>query len=1102
MWAYLDLIPGGSAQSVDAAHTLPFSADIAVRIDGPESGGLYSWSGSKWNPSTDESAFTFAHGSSGDTEARIVRSLTDDQSVRLLAFASAPESESSALLIGVDGTMGAMAEDSAQPWVVFPNTNPLGGTMTASYSWYSPLVDDMNDGQPSARTVGFSAVSPQASGVAWCPGSTLTYAITLQNPEPTEIAGLKLILEAIEGLGFQSLSGGTRTSGDAGGPRWEISVPTIAAGATHQVVVTALLDDDLTNVSTVTTHVLLTADTISLTGTKSAAITHRVDGQPPTATIDVAAGAAIPSGATAFTGTAGDDDGSGVAKVEVRETGTAEWTTASGATAWSAMLNVPGGATTFTLEARAVDACGHTGDTAIQAFTVDDTAPQVSWAVPAVITSTLPTLKGSASDPQPEGALVERVQVQVGGDDAPWLATTGPYAPVDGVQGWTWGWAAPLDDGVTHQLRARATDGVGNTTTTDWSSTTVDVVAPVITMTTAVASVSIAPLSMEVQAPDAEASAIDAGYEGPILAGTVADGSGVEAVRIWVYGPSGSAFVEDASLTGSDWEYDPDLRDWEIGTYALRVQAIDVYGNAQVFGPHPLELGEEPIEGLQAISDSPKPLGETVTLTATISAGTHVTYTWSLGDGAVVDQRIATHLYAAPGLYTATVTATNTISQVSASVLVLVEAPVTGLVANNDGPVVLGDEAVLSATVEAGSNVVYDWSFGDGETGSGASVTHQYPAVGSYTAEVTAHNSISSITATTTVVVAEAIAGLQAHASAPEAVGAAVALSATVSAGSNVAYAWDYGDGETGSGESVTHAYAAAGTYTATVTATNDVSQDDASVTVLIEVPASGLAASNDGPTPLGGETTLSATVEAGSNVVYDWAFGDGETGSGAAVIHRYAAPGTYVAEVTAHNSTSSITATTTVVIEPESGQPSTPQVIHLPAACRRYAHGPDLTVTSIHVDADGIAVTVHNAGNAPVVDGFWVDLYVAPREAPTAVGQIWQDLGEWGMVWGVTGDALPLAAGASLTLRGGDALYDARYSVMPETLPAGTEVYAQVDPVASASSYGAVLEIDELDGGASNNIAGPVIVSEDVVVHLEAIDGDTPRMSGRPEVQ
>lgn len=77
-----------------------------------------------------------------------------------------------------------------------------------------------------------------------------------------------------------------------------------------------------------------------------------------------------------------------------------------------------------------------------------------------------------------------------------------------------------------------------------------------------------------------------------------------------------------------------------------------------------------------------------------------------------------------------------------------------------------------------------------------------------------------------------------------------------------------------------------------------------------------GLAAINDGPTQLGQATILTATISAGSNVSYAWAFGDGQTGSGAVVGHVYPAAGTYTATVTATNTVSSLTATTVVTVE------------------------------------------------------------------------------------------------------------------------------------------------------------------------------------------
>lgn len=79
--------------------------------------------------------------------------------------------------------------------------------------------------------------------------------------------------------------------------------------------------------------------------------------------------------------------------------------------------------------------------------------------------------------------------------------------------------------------------------------------------------------------------------------------------------------------------------------------------------------------------------------------------------------------------------------------------------------------------------------------------------------------------------------------------------------------------------------------------------------------PIADLLATNDSPTELGRATPLAATTSTGSNVSYDWAFGDGGTGNGAVMLHTYPAGDTYTAVVTASNSFSSITATTTVTI-------------------------------------------------------------------------------------------------------------------------------------------------------------------------------------------
>jgi uncharacterized repeat protein (TIGR01451 family) len=326
---------------------------------------------------------------------------------------------------------------------------------------------------------------------------------------------------------------------------------------------------------------------------------------------------------------------------------------------------------------------------------------------------------------------------------------------------------------------------------------------------------------------------------------------------------------------------------------------------------------EVPIAGVAAFNDSPTTLGDLTTLTATVAAGDNVTYTWAFGDGATGSGAVVSHTYPAVGLYTTVVTATNGVSELTATTMVTItDVPVAGLQATNNSPTVLGEPTILSATVTAGSNVTYAWAFGDGTTGSGAVVSHIYPAVGVYATVVTAANSVSELTATTTVTITDVpIAGLAAVNDSPTMLGHPTALTATITAGSNVTYTWALGDGEFGDGMVVSHIYPAVGVYVAVVTASNPVSELTATTTIVVDEAITGLYTANDSPTMLGNLTTLTATITAGSNVTYTWALGDGTFGSGAAVSHTYPTVGTYTAVVTATNSVSELTTTTAVTI-------------------------------------------------------------------------------------------------------------------------------------------------------------------------------------------
>jgi hypothetical protein len=162
------------------------------------------------------------------------------------------------------------------------------------------------------------------------------------------------------------------------------------------------------------------------------------------------------------------------------------------------------------------------------------------------------------------------------------------------------------------------------------------------------------------------------------------------------------------------------------------------------------------ITGLEAFNDGPTMLDNPTTFTATVATGSNVVYTWDFG---VVDTdstgvgEIVGYTYSLTGVHTAVVTATNSVGLTTTTTLVTADQDISGLAVTNDSPTVRGCPTTFTTTVATGSNVVYTWDFGDGYTGSGAIVTYTYPAVGVYTAAVTATNSVNLVTSTTPVTV-------------------------------------------------------------------------------------------------------------------------------------------------------------------------------------------------------------------------------------------------------------------------------------------------------------------------------------------------------------
>ncbi|MBL7201096.1 MAG: PKD domain-containing protein [Anaerolineae bacterium] len=297
--------------------------------------------------------------------------------------------------------------------------------------------------------------------------------------------------------------------------------------------------------------------------------------------------------------------------------------------------------------------------------------------------------------------------------------------------------------------------------------------------------------------------------------------------------------------------------------------------------------------GLSLISDSPTAIGQTTTLTASLVAGENVTYAFDLGDGSALLTDTMTagvpisfaHIYPSAGTYTATFTASDGMRTQVAMATVVIQDPIVGLTAWNDSPTEFGKLTTLTATVTSGSDVVFSWSLGDENSHTGSTVPHTYPAVGIYTAIVTASNGVSQLVTATVVAITDApIRDLIALNDSPTLLGYTTTLTASISSGSNVVCTWALGDGATQSGPRVIqHRYDSAGVYTAVVTASNSLGTFTSTTTVTITQPTVDLAPAYSVGEGEGTATiTVTLSEAIGDPVTVEYATADGTaTGGG-----------------------------------------------------------------------------------------------------------------------------------------------------------------------------------------------------------------------------
>ena len=290
-----------------------------------------------------------------------------------------------------------------------------------------------------------------------------------------------------------------------------------------------------------------------------------------------------------------------------------------------------------------------------------------------------------------------------------------------------------------------------------------------------------------------------------------------------------------------------------------------------------------------------------------------------------------------------------------------------------------------------GTVVAWQWAFGDGGTGSGATLQHTYTAAGNYTASLTVTDNLGK-TNMTTVGIAVTVSNQPpvAIASASPASGYAplgvtlIGASSYDPDGTIVSWQWAFGDGATGSGATVQHTYTAASNYTARLTVTDNLGKTNMT-TVAITVtapnqPPVAVASANpaSGYAPLGVTLNGASSYDPDGTIVsWQWAFGDGATGSGATVQHTYTAVGTYTAVLTVTDNRGA-TATNRVTIQVQTAPPPTVRVSSISLVVATNGGWKTVQATVKVTDLNGASVS------GVRVNGNWTGLVTGTGTATT----------------------------------------------------------------------------------------------------------------------
>ncbi len=395
------------------------------------------------------------------------------------------------------------------------------------------------------------------------------------------------------------------------------------------------------------------------------------------------------------------------------------------------------------------------------------------------------------------------------------------------------------------------------------------------------------------------------------------------------------------------------------GNYTIKMVAD--FGACKDSVTKPVQVLARPAAAFSAAGNKgcKAPLPVSFTAQATGATG----YQWSFGDGGASTEPNPVHIYSAAGEYDVTLVVTNaagctdTVVQkgfvhIMAPQVSITNTPQEGCVPYNFRP---------SITVKSADAITgYYWTFGDGATSTDREPTHTYLQAGTYTVKLvytTAGGCKDSVSATDAVRVGNKPA-VNFSATPPVSCAQFPINFKDLSTGDKADHwLWYFGDGGTSSDQNPNHIYSDTGYFNVKLVAWSNGCRDSLTVPrlVFIKPPVARFEVSFD----CSGRLTRTFKDLSLGATSWSWNFGDGNSSTQKDPVHTYAAPGSYLVQLTVKNDQCEHTTTRQVIVISEKAD--------FTASETEVCKGSSITLNAVnsdplHVSSYAWSITRNNA--------------------------------------------------------------------------------------------------------------------------------------------